>query len=776
MGCTSSTASNPDKSTTPASAAKKPNPSASTASASKARKAGASAVTVKSQPEKKAAGATNPQYETQLSASLSESGGKNVAFHGLLTDAGTLSTRRAGNDGSNKIFSTSLHPQDDSCSKSADPTLSVVSGVAMTMPYCVIVGKPNAHALITAEISRTFDLANTTVNGWNPDSEISKLNCFPPGKKTAISPYLSNLFDAVDSVYALTDGRFDPTTGVLSSAFENCIREKQRPPLPSEIKNFKFAVGWKKRIVRTDTKVSRTNGNSVIDLDGISKGFVIDRIVEALVQKGFSDCYVDWAGDVRACGNHPSGRAWRSAVVMPPPLARMFGHWKNGTLKEMLKEDDIGYMADFSFGNGSPEGAIATSGDYFSLQKYGYHHIARADDMTIMKSNVNSVASVSVAARDCATADAVATAAMTFDTSQQTQSFLKGLCGSHPDLVFGYCVLDRNAVNSDSTGHFSDGIFFLADNSKRLKVSDDVTSDESSSSGVDVAKMSAVNDNIIHNSAIIHFNGSSVEVTSWVPCSVKPEQVVTFIVPTSFAEKASLVDGSEMNQLHCFVLSSDSSAKDGVRITMSFRQLFDLGEGVLVAAAITGIDLGTQTSAKVLFRETVLATKSLTLSTSRSKFHLSPLLSQCKDIFRSIPSMVWIVRTKSADQTEFALTATSVSIPNFSQNFLCFNIAHSSAFYAGLGGIGAHVQAYALSSAQHDLADTHSVKSTLEDESAKALAADCMVEIKGCVEVVESVQDHIVVLLRVTEVRTDNEGDLPLVWIHGGLLETEGSL
>lgn len=57
-----------------------------------------------------------------------------------------------------------------------------------------------------------------------------------------------------------------------------------------------------------------------MDLNGIAKGWAVDKIAEALPS---SCCWVEWGGDIKVRGHHPSGRHWQVAVPEPPQLSEM---------------------------------------------------------------------------------------------------------------------------------------------------------------------------------------------------------------------------------------------------------------------------------------------------------------------------------------------------------------------------------------------------------------------------------------------------------------------
>lgn len=345
-----------------------------------------------------------------------------------------------------------VHPADDAVT-GATPgaavggdALLVLRGVSMSMSYTVLVGKRPAGLDVQGCVAAIFGVIDSCMNGWNCESEIATLNASKPCKKVPISQPLARLFDIVDDVVSITDGRFDPTCGALKVIYRRFLSVKDRPPRPDELVHLKYAVGWKKR-VRHDISRSglatatRNNANTLIDLDGITKGHCVDMIVEALERGGCSDVFVAWAGEIRVAGSHPSGRPWRTAIMSPPDLQRLFQHWGDGTLDAVLSACDAAYFVDL--GAATSGCALATSGDYFAIQKYAHHHIIRPDTRTCMRASPSSVGSVTVLASTCAIADGLATAAMTFDTLAEAKVFLEVLRKRMPDVVLGYCVMSR---------------------------------------------------------------------------------------------------------------------------------------------------------------------------------------------------------------------------------------------------------------------------------------------------------------------------------------------
>lgn len=727
-------------------------------------------------------------YETALSASLSESGGTNVPFHGILTDAGNLNLSSSARNDSNKLKRCGeLANTDDDVN--ADTNLLLIHGVAMTMPYRIIIPSSAGYSLDTIRetLDKVFHIANIKFNGWNETSEISKFNKLAPEKKHPISIELTHLFDIVDDVYQLSDGRYDPTIGGLSLAFENCIRDNQRPLQPSETARLKYAVGWTRKVKRiAGGQAMRMNANTIVDLDGVSKGHVVDLIVEALQQKhAIKDAYVDWAGDIAVIGQHPTlSRPWQSGLIKPPELKRVFKHWKNGTMNQLLDggNDDgpiISHIASYATSTGKPC-AIATSGDYFSVFKFGFHHIAHVPSLSLLKASPLSVASVAVVAEQCAIADAIATAAMTYPTVKEAADFLSGLCQrSDSTKVLGFCVLNRSEDSQQEHRWHIYSEQFFKPNETALEVDSHApatqkTDLETSNVPAQVEKLEE--SHIFKWPVLIRYEDREISVDSFTSYSMNPEPLVTFCVPASFTP--DIVNNTHINGindtiLYCTIIKNgESTVTATVRLHSIIKQPENM---VLLFAAIVDVDFGTMTEFKITHTpNNVGKVCQVDMGeVARSKFRFCDINEKARTLHRHTPAMVWVLSLEAADGTVFAVTATSLFV--IQSTFITLNIAHSSTFYAEFSGPSSIITAYALSSSLQHLAQKFVSHPRPSQTDLDNLDECALARFQCSVSTVSNMEDHASITAVIIEASTgktlkdyDSGADrLPLTWLGG---------
>ena len=126
-----------------------------------------------------------------------------------------------------------------------------------------------------------------------------------------------------------------------------------------------------------------------LDLNGIAKGYGVDRLAETLVGFGIASALVGIDGEMRAKGLRPDGEPWIVAVEAPDP--------------ERRAPHSIIALHD---------AAVATSGDYRHWVDVGGRRLSHTMDPARGGPLSASPASVTVVAATCVVADAWATALM----------------------------------------------------------------------------------------------------------------------------------------------------------------------------------------------------------------------------------------------------------------------------------------------------------------------------------------------------------------------------
>lgn len=254
-----------------------------------------------------------------------------------------------------------------------------------------VVAGESEKSKLQADIDALLEEVNDQMSTYRPDSDISRFNSDLETDWFAVSPDVVTVVQRALDVAVDSGGAFDPTVSPLVGLW-NFGADAGKGELPSDaaIQEARKHVDYRLVETRTDPPALRKLDPQVrIDLSAIAKGYAVDRVGQLLTDSGARDWMVEIGGEVRTRGSKPDGSGWRIGIEQPLVGERM--------LDSTLELHDS---------------ALATSGDYrnyFERDGVRYsHEINPATGRPI----AHNLASVTVLADDCMTADAWATTLM----------------------------------------------------------------------------------------------------------------------------------------------------------------------------------------------------------------------------------------------------------------------------------------------------------------------------------------------------------------------------
>lgn len=151
---------------------------------------------------------------------------------------------------------------------------------------------------------------------WRAGTELGRLHARAADRSTTVvSAPLGALVAEALRISELTEGAFSPAVGALVAAWD--LRGSGRRPSPEERRN--AAARSRAGGVRYDpaTRELGLDPGVTLDLDGIAKGFALDRAAEALRARGVDDALLNFGGQILVIGP-PAGRPPREAHVVSP--------------------------------------------------------------------------------------------------------------------------------------------------------------------------------------------------------------------------------------------------------------------------------------------------------------------------------------------------------------------------------------------------------------------------------------------------------------------------
>lgn len=214
----------------------------------------------------------------------------------------------------------------------------------------------------------------------------SELNMLNINKSMKVSPELFKIIASAKKISRLTGGEFDVTVAPVMKAdgFYSDMPEE----LLEKIPNGTGGVGWRNVTLKPDGTTVVLRKGAWLDLSGIAKGYIVDRISSFLYGQGVKGVLVNAGGDM-LCRSRTDGRPWRIGVRDPSGMRVLL----------VLSISDK---------------AVATSGDYENvlLDKSTGKMISHIIDPSSGEAIADDHSSVTVIAPKCSQADALATAMM----------------------------------------------------------------------------------------------------------------------------------------------------------------------------------------------------------------------------------------------------------------------------------------------------------------------------------------------------------------------------
>jgi FAD:protein FMN transferase len=239
---------------------------------------------------------------------------------------------------------------------------------------------------IRCALQDAVNAVDTQMSTWMPDSDLMRLNAAPLGEWVAAPDQLKEVLRLGLEIGRASGGAFEIGMGDAVTAWgfgpEAATPDGIRAAMTTKRVPAPTALEIGEHHVRKSAAIA-------LDLNGIAKGYGVDRLADTLRRHGIVDALVGIDGEMRALGLRPDGEAWTVAVEAPDVSRR--------TPHSVLALQDA---------------AVATSGDYRHFVDVRGRRLSHTMDPVRGAPLLASPASVTVVARTCAQADAWATALM----------------------------------------------------------------------------------------------------------------------------------------------------------------------------------------------------------------------------------------------------------------------------------------------------------------------------------------------------------------------------
>lgn len=297
-----------------------------------------------------------------------------------------------------------------------------IAGETMGTTYNITYSDNTGQNYKTA-IDSILVKVNEEVSTYIPTSVISLFNkssepfTLLDESGNAVAPHFLKNLKKGREIFQLTGGAFDPTVMPLVNYWgfgyddQRIITGVDTLIVDSLKQNY---VGFEK-VTFDSSQISKSATGVELDFSALAKGYGVDVIAEFLESKGCQNYLAEIGGEVRAKGENPRGEFWVIGINTP----------KEG-----------GASGDFQTIIALPNLALATSGNYRNYYQVDSLIFSHTINPSTGFPERSRLLSASVLAKDCMTADAIATACMVLGLDK-AYDFVLSQTGIEAYLIYG---------------------------------------------------------------------------------------------------------------------------------------------------------------------------------------------------------------------------------------------------------------------------------------------------------------------------------------------------
>lgn len=289
-----------------------------------------------------------------------------------------------------------------------------------TMCTITVYGMPEDEADVILEeafskIRSYEELMSRTVE----DSDVYNIN-HSGGSPVEVSADTAEVIKQGIYMGEISEGKFDITIGGVTELW-NFTGDDPKVPDGSDIEAALAHVDYRNIVVEGNT-VTLEDPEARIDLGGIAKGYIADRISRLLSEKGVESAIVNLGGNVVALGGKPDGSMWNIGIERP-------------------YSDTTEVIGSLEVKNAT----LVTSGIYerkFLQDGVLYHHVLDPDTGYPAETDLESV-TITAAEGNSAFCDGLSTVCLIMG-NKEAQELVEELSAKYEDMGLKAAFIDKN--------------------------------------------------------------------------------------------------------------------------------------------------------------------------------------------------------------------------------------------------------------------------------------------------------------------------------------------
>ena len=290
------------------------------------------------------------------------------------------------------------------CDEQPPPALLKLSGRTMGTTWNATLVHPPADVNFQKVIQAAVEEVDRKMSTYREDSELSRFNRTPANESFDMSWLTFKVLGNALTLAKESGGAYDPTILPLVEGWGFGARVGKDQPSDEEIAEWRSKMGWQHLVFGEEEAppegaqtphpetipIEKTKPGLSVDLSANAKGFGVDHAAVAIEQNGCANFLIEVGGELRASGSKADGSSWR--IGIDQPTSQLLGP---RTIQQVVE------IGDWS---------VATSGDYRNYREVDGKRISHLIDPRTGYPITHNLASVTVIAKNCMTADGLATA------------------------------------------------------------------------------------------------------------------------------------------------------------------------------------------------------------------------------------------------------------------------------------------------------------------------------------------------------------------------------
>lgn len=263
---------------------------------------------------------------------------------------------------------------------------------------------------LKSEIEAALKEIDAVFSMYNENSIVAKIN---RGEKPELNEMFIEVYDLATMVNKETNGAFDITVAPLVNAWGFGFKTKEIPDKHQVDSILAFVGKDKFKVVKEGNKnfPQKSDKRTMLDFSAIAKGYGSDVVARLLRKHDIKNFMVEIGGEIVTCGNSEKRLPWKIGVTKPVD-------------DSLSVENELQTVLNIT------DKAMATSGNYRKFYYKGGKKYAHTIDPKTGQPVQHSILSATVITKNCAIADAYATAFMVLGMDET-----KKVLEKHPELM-----------------------------------------------------------------------------------------------------------------------------------------------------------------------------------------------------------------------------------------------------------------------------------------------------------------------------------------------------